>query len=81
MKLHPAYKAAKKLLHQHGFDVLQCGTLSAHIICRDYNDRPLIVDFILSAHDDIGKISVPWFNDTHSMYAEVSKLHGATFEF
>ena len=83
MRLHPATKAARKVLKQAGIDTLEVGTLSLHAIYRgqDYTTRPLIIDIKVSAYEDKAKLDVSWLSDSHPMYAEASKLHGTIFEF
>jgi Ni,Fe-hydrogenase maturation factor len=82
MKFHPAFKVAKKIAKQKGFDVVQCGTLSFHVCTREYNARPLIVDLILSAQEDKGKFDVCHLSEDHSMYQSArASLHGLEFKF
>jgi hypothetical protein len=81
MKLHPAIKLAKKLFKQNGMECLYAGSLSLHVICKEYNERPLIIDLKLSSQEDKAKIDVCEFSDKHSMFDQAMKLHGTVFSF
>lgn len=81
MKLHPAIKKAKILFHNAGMDTMYCGTLSLHVCCREYFERPCIVDLKLSSFDDVAKIDVCEFSAGHPMYEQAMTLHGTTFNF
>lgn len=79
MRMHPAMKQAKAMFRRAGIDVLAVGTLSMHVVCREYNERPLIVDIKLSAEDEVGRIDVCEFCSGHTMYQQVLALHGTEF--
>ena len=81
MKLHPAIKAAKRLFKQHGMECYYAGTLSMQVSCREYNDRPLIVDLVLSQREEKAKIDVCWLSEGHTMYAQARMLHGVEFAY
>ena len=53
MRMHPAMKQAKAMFRRAGIDVLAVGTLSMHVVCREYNERPLIVDIKLPDMDSL----------------------------
>ena len=83
MRMHPATKVARKILKAAGFNTFEVGSRALHVqyTGREYIERPLIIDIILSAHEDKAKIDVCWLSDAHPMYAEVSKLHGTVFNY
>jgi hypothetical protein len=87
MKYHPALKAAQALFRRSGIDTHQVGTLALHVVCPYergvYNERPLIVDIVLSHNEDgLGKFDICYLSDAHSMYKAVSEqFHGLTFRF
>lgn len=88
MKLHPALKAARLLMRKAGIDTHQVGSLALHVVCPyvrggPYNERPLIVDLLLSANEDgLAKFDICYLSSDHSMYADISrKFHGVTFRF
>lgn len=88
MKLHPALKAARKLMRKAGIDTHQVGSLALHVICPyvrggPYNERNLIVDLILSSNEDgLAKFDICYLSSDHSMYEKVFRqFHGVTFRF
>lgn len=87
MKLHPALKEARKLMRKSGIDTHEVGSLSLHVVCPYqrgvYNERPLIVDIVLSHNEDgLAKFDICYLSDAHSMYKDVSeKFHGLVFRF
>jgi hypothetical protein len=81
MKLHPAIKKAKLIFKQHGLETHCSGTLSLHVICREYHPRPCIVDLKFSNMEDIAKIDVCEFSEGHPMWPAAMALHGHKFNF
>ena len=81
-KLHPATKAANKILKKAGFDTFIYGTLSIQIMTREYNEYPLIVDVRCSSQvDNLARFEVCHLYDKHTEYAKVAKLHNVEFTF
>ena len=81
MSMHPALKVAKQIFRKAGIQVQEVGALSFHVVCKEWNERPLIVDLKLSSHENKGRIEVLWLCDEHTMYAQAMQLHGQVFEF
>jgi len=82
MKLHPAMKKAKRIARRWGIDTYPVGTLAMHVVCREYSSRPLIVDVILSSHEDKAKFNVCYLSEGHPMYPQVrAALHGFEFNY
>lgn len=81
MRLHPAIKKAKRLFKDAGMDTHYVGTLTLQVLCREYNERPLIVDVHCSCREDKAKIDVCWLSEGHTMYKQARALHGVVFEY
>jgi hypothetical protein len=81
MKKHLASLAAAKLLKKAGFNFTETSTFVFRINTREYNERPLLIDLELSAHEEKGRFIVCHLSSDHSDYKKAMGLHLTEFNF
>lgn len=82
MRTHPARTAAQRLLKKHGIPTHAVGTLALHVVCREYNERPLIIDIRCSSHEDgLARFELCHLYDAHSEYTKLLPFDKMEFRY
>ncbi len=82
MRIHPATKQAARIIRRTGFDCHYVGTMAMHIVCREYSERPLIVDVVRYGlpDDDTFRLDVCEFSESHPLFAQaMERIHNQRF--
>ena len=82
MRAHPARTAAQRILKKAGINCHVVGTLALQIVCREYNEHPLIIDIRCSRLDDnLARFELCPLFDAHTMYAQLLPFDKQEFKY